>query len=436
MTELAADRYEIQSELGRGAFAIVYRAYDHILERSVALKVLAGAVVDELGRPVPNALIGVQIDEGTRAWSAWQGCAGLSAACDAGGTFVVRGPMPTSNLRLSARMVGYAGDFVEAKPGERDVKIVLPHVCKLTGSLLVDPSMASLRWLVVLKRGGAPTARSDLGRNDTAVVKRDGSFELDGLCAGMVAVEIHVDAHPVTIAVIDQVELRPGEESRDARLQNIDLRRVRLIQVDIVDENDQLVPSGKVICAEPDRAERNSYPIANGSVRVVARSPSIDLEIRAPGFRPTQVHDVSEDRRIRLAHGPLVRIRLADHAGDVGPSLELGVRACRVGSAGDRSADVARLAIGRSLDVESWVERGEAALRFSEPGNYELRWMIRRSGSTMKSRELANAHPQRIEVIDSGSEQELTAVPDPAELDDALRAFVRSSAGPARGLSR
>jgi hypothetical protein len=399
--------------------------------------VLSGAVVDELGRPVPNALIGVQMHEDARASSAWQGAVGLSAACNADGKFVVNGPMPTRGLRLSARMIGYAqGDFVEAKPGDREVRILLPHVCKLTGSLLVDPSMASLRWLVVLKRGGDPKERSDLGRNESAVVKRDGGFELDGLCAGVVAVEIHIDAHPITIAVIDQVELRPGEESRDARLQNLDLRHVHMLQIDIVDENEQTVRVGHVICAESDTIEKRSYSIANGSVHVIARSTSIDLDIRAPGFRPMQVHDVSEDRRVRLAHGPVVRIRLAENAADVRPEVDLGVNACRVGSAGDRSTDVARLALGRSLEVESWIERGEASLRFSEPGDYELRWMIRRSDDPRKSRELANAHPQHIEVIESNTEQQFTAAPDPAEVDDALRAFARSGARPARALNR
>jgi len=34
------ERYEIVSELGRGAIGIVYRAFDRVLERAVAIKTL------------------------------------------------------------------------------------------------------------------------------------------------------------------------------------------------------------------------------------------------------------------------------------------------------------------------------------------------------------------------------------------------------------
>ena len=35
-------RYEVQSELGRGGFGRVYRAYDPALQRHVALKLIGG----------------------------------------------------------------------------------------------------------------------------------------------------------------------------------------------------------------------------------------------------------------------------------------------------------------------------------------------------------------------------------------------------------
>ena len=38
----AIGRYELRGELGRGGMAAVYRAYDAMLNREVALKVMAG----------------------------------------------------------------------------------------------------------------------------------------------------------------------------------------------------------------------------------------------------------------------------------------------------------------------------------------------------------------------------------------------------------
>jgi serine/threonine protein kinase len=41
------DRYEIIEEIGRGGFAVVYRARDTRMDREVALKVIAGGYAEE-----------------------------------------------------------------------------------------------------------------------------------------------------------------------------------------------------------------------------------------------------------------------------------------------------------------------------------------------------------------------------------------------------
>ena len=41
------DRYEIIEEIGRGGFAVVYRARDTRMDREVALKVIAGGSAEE-----------------------------------------------------------------------------------------------------------------------------------------------------------------------------------------------------------------------------------------------------------------------------------------------------------------------------------------------------------------------------------------------------
>lgn len=42
------DKYEIIEEIGRGGFAVVYRARDTKMDREVALKVIAGGYAEEL----------------------------------------------------------------------------------------------------------------------------------------------------------------------------------------------------------------------------------------------------------------------------------------------------------------------------------------------------------------------------------------------------
>ncbi len=47
MTQESGERYEIQEELGRGGSAAVVRAYDRVLERQVALKILSGPIAND-----------------------------------------------------------------------------------------------------------------------------------------------------------------------------------------------------------------------------------------------------------------------------------------------------------------------------------------------------------------------------------------------------
>src|SRR6185503_9504225 len=46
VSELVAGRFQIQREVGRGGVGIVYRAYDTVTKRHVALKIIASTGVD------------------------------------------------------------------------------------------------------------------------------------------------------------------------------------------------------------------------------------------------------------------------------------------------------------------------------------------------------------------------------------------------------
>jgi serine/threonine protein kinase len=59
------DRYEILEELGRGGTAEVHRAYDHVLERSIAIKVLSGPLANDpafLSRFEREARVAARLD--------------------------------------------------------------------------------------------------------------------------------------------------------------------------------------------------------------------------------------------------------------------------------------------------------------------------------------------------------------------------------------
>jgi hypothetical protein len=388
--------------------------------------VVTGTVVDDLDEVVPNAMINLS-EPMTPASKKWDPISSLTSTSDARGEFAVRGVMPTSILRVNAREAHHAaGVPVEVQPGERGVRVVIPRGAELAGSLRLDPSLARSELKAVVKRFGTPAAaKPEFDGNDVARVQEDGSFALSSLRAGRVGLEISSPVVTGPLCVVDDIDLSPGIANRDPRLQEVDLRDVRLIRVDVVNERNEPVLGGTVWSSTAARA-----PLAcllhDGKAVLVARDASVDIRVEAPGYRTTRIDSVASDVRVRMQRGFALRVRVPYELALPEPPRQLGVSLRWMSSGATSSTEGSRAPVLGEC-AEGFIEAGaETTVLVPAAGTYELRWIVRRDASQHSRHvELKNLHVARIDVAESDDGQTITLAPDPDELAEALRAFVR-----------
>lgn len=190
----------------RAAYDVSAEAEDHVRgvranilggSRNVELTLdaglpLAGRVVDPSGAPVPVFTLLVRRRAGTGRPIVTTG-----SLIDPQGRFAVRVPPGDYDLVAAAR--GSArGTPTEAAAGATDVRIVLGSGATLRGKVIAGDDHAPIGGASVeceSPGGGASALPADPG----TVTRADGSFELTGISAGLLSIQVAADGYHTRI---------------------------------------------------------------------------------------------------------------------------------------------------------------------------------------------------------------------------------------------
>lgn len=133
--------------------------------------------------------------------------------------------MEVARLRVAAMRQGHAEpQRVEFEPGRRDLRLVAPRACELTGRALLDDGVDGQRIRVRVLVPGAPIPTERLGTDREVRIGADGSFRIAPLPPGRYDLDFRFLANGEPFHRIEGIEVAPAGKSVDARLDAVDLR--------------------------------------------------------------------------------------------------------------------------------------------------------------------------------------------------------------------
>ena len=224
-----------------------------------AVDVLVGRVVDDVGRPIPDAVVHAG-DEATTV--------------DDGGQFSFPALVPGTHV-LDARAEDHlragvdddaAYEIVIAEDeSTREVELVLPRAASVAGRVTeagepVDDATISLSYIHARGLDAEPVQPyivSDVAHSDD-----EGRFTLSEVAPGRLQVLIETDD---AFAESDEFQLEPGEHLDDVA---VDLAPSGEIQVFVVGEDDQ--PLRAEVTLKPSYADDSSHTVTTGAEGLVS----------------------------------------------------------------------------------------------------------------------------------------------------------------------
>jgi hypothetical protein len=301
------------------------------------------------------------------------------------GRFELRGETQAVRLRVRAQGERFlASEPVEFDVGARGLELEVRRGGVLEAQLLTD-----FRW----GREGLWPTLTPLPPVKSAVrpgecVDRQAErarFLWMGLPPGKYRFELQVPSLPRPLLAFDEIEIRSGERTRDARLLPLDLRgRLRRIELALVDEQRKPVQAWGtevlVVDVDPERAPAR-VDGQQTPVPLLLETP-VDIVVRAPGRRRQELRGVYESREIVLPAGLAVEIAIDGEMPKLPDGANLSVSLACKEKVPERQAPSAR------------IENGSAKLKVSTPGRHGLTLSLSRRREA--KRKPADFGPMRV----------------------------------------
>jgi hypothetical protein len=188
--------------------------------------VAKGRVVDDVGVPVPNAMIGGDELVNVNGSERWKNISQLGGHGDERGEFTIKSLPLTGRCRLRAARQGFfstaPSEFV---PGQTDIVLQLTRASRIEGkALLDDAGQSATLWAKVVRTDITLEQRASTMAVDRVRLRADGSFELSAVHPGRADLAFELEGRKEPLLVVSGLILRAGETAADSRLSAIDLR--------------------------------------------------------------------------------------------------------------------------------------------------------------------------------------------------------------------
>jgi len=252
-----------------------------------------------------------------------------------------------------------------------------------------------------------------------------------------------LDRESSPVHAVKGVAVESGGTTLDPRLAEVDLRgSLHAFELEIVSEDGGPVSAPHLAFrpAGEDAAVPRRVVFESEHGTLVAAWPALDLEVRAHGFRPTQIAELRGDRRIVLERGIPVRIRLPADVELPEAPLELHIALIPKSiyrHEGERQNVYTETGTDRHWRMRwdrmlggTFGPGRELVVRVPEPGAYVYEWsVIGKAGDESGSAQAGSGSgPTGIQVPESGIEQGLELGPDPEHFPKAVES-VRDQLG-------
>ena len=256
---------------------------------------LAGVVADPAGRPIAGARIAVFTEAPLVQDREY---------CDVEGAFSIVGVRASDTVDLEISHPLHLPEVLyDVRPGDEELAVTLERGGRIAGRLDTDPAL--IRFFVVR------AVRQGDDEEVHGIVGDQGLFELVSLTPG--TWDVSVGLYADNAAFVPDVEVRPGQTTRDPRLQALDFQDARFTSLTVVDSQGEPITEGYVYHRRVGSGRwSDGSAFADGEASILTTLERFEALVCAQGYRVQRVPQAGEGDTVTLAPAIPVRARWSE----------------------------------------------------------------------------------------------------------------------------